>query len=72
MNVFGTWDVAVWLSSDDSSRATNFINNRVSQIPGVVDAFPVATFPHIGSAKETARETKEIVRETEEESEESA
>jgi hypothetical protein len=65
MNIFGTWHVAVWFSSDNSAQAIDFINKKIGQIPGVVDAFPVATFPHIGSTKENPRENRE-------ESEESA
>ena len=63
MNVLGTWDVAVWFSSDNSSHAIDFVTNKVGQIPGVADAFPVATFPHIGSRKETPEETKEETEE---------
>ncbi len=58
MNIFGTWHVAVWFSSDNSSHAMDFINKKIGQIPGVVDAFPVATFPHIGSAKENREESE--------------
>jgi len=65
MNIFGTWHVAVWFSSDNSTQAIEFINKKMGQIPGLVDAFPVATFPHIGSTKETAKETKEETEETE-------
>jgi len=59
MNIFGTWDVAVWFSSDKSSDAMDFLKNKIGQIPGVAEAFPVATFRHIGSTKETSKETKE-------------
>ena len=59
MNIFGTWHVAVWFSSDNSAQAIDFINKKIGQIPGVVDAFPVATFPHMGSAKENPAETRE-------------
>jgi hypothetical protein len=48
MNIFGTWHVAVWFSSNSSTQAIEFINKKISQIPGVIDAFPVATFPHKG------------------------
>lgn len=58
MNIFGTWHVAVWFSSDNSAQAMDFINKKIGQIPGVVDAFPVATFPHIGSAKENREESE--------------
>jgi len=48
MNIFGTWHVAVWFSSNNSTQAIEFINKKIGVIPGVVDAFPVATFPHKG------------------------
>jgi len=48
MNIFGTWHVAVWFSSNNSTQAIEFINKKIGEIPGVVDAFPVATFPHKG------------------------
>ena len=65
MNIFGTWHVAVWFSADKSSHAIEFINNKIGQIPDVVDAFPVATFPHIGSTKEIPKETREETEEIE-------
>jgi len=52
MNIFGTWHVGVWFSSDKSTQAIDFINKKISKIPGVVDAFPVATFPHAEPLKE--------------------
>ena len=59
MNIFGTWHVAVWFSSNNSAQAIDFINKKIGQIPGVVDAFPVATFPHIGSTRENSGEAGE-------------
>jgi uncharacterized protein with GYD domain len=64
MNIFGTWDIAVWFNSDSSEHAINFINNKLSQIAGVVDTFPVATFPHLGATKESAKETMETSEES--------
>ena len=52
MNIFGTWHLAVWFSSDKSAEAIDFINRKIGQIPGVVDAFPVAAFPHTGHRQE--------------------
>jgi len=52
MNIFGTWHLAVWFSSDKSAEALDFINKKIGQIPGVVDTFVVATFPQKGSSKE--------------------
>ena len=56
MNIFGTWHAALWFSSNNSTEAIEFINKKISQISGVIEAFPVATFPHIGSAKEETKE----------------
>jgi len=58
MNIFGTWHVAVWFSSNKSGEAIDFINRKISQIPGVVDAFPVAAFPHAGQRKEREETSK--------------
>jgi hypothetical protein len=58
MNIFGVWDVAVWFSSDNYTQAIEFINKKIGQIPGVVEAFPVATFPHIGPTTKTPKETE--------------
>jgi len=59
MNIFGTWHVAVWFSSDKSAEAIDFINRKIGQIPGVVDAFPVAAFPHMGQHKESEESESE-------------
>jgi len=58
MNIFGTWHVAVWFSSDKSAEAIDFINKKIGQISGVDDAFPVAAFPHIGQRKEREETSK--------------
>jgi hypothetical protein len=68
MNIFGTWDVALWFNSSNSSQAIDFINKKIGQIPGVVDAFPVATFPHVGTIKENAEEAEEAEEESKESS----
>jgi len=47
MNVFGTWDVAVWFDADSSDKAVDFIQKKIGQISGVVDAYTVPTFPNI-------------------------
>jgi len=52
MNIFGTWHIGVWFSCDKSTQAIDFINKKIGEIPGVVDAFPVATFPHVEQRKE--------------------
>jgi len=46
MNVFGTWDVAMWFDADNSNQALEFIHKKLNQIPGVVDAYTVPAFPN--------------------------
>jgi uncharacterized protein with GYD domain len=44
MNVFGTWDVAVWFDAENAGQALEFINGKLSQVKGVVDVYTVPTF----------------------------
>jgi len=46
MNIFGTWDVAMWFNAENSSKAVDFIQKKIGQIPGVADAYTVPTFPN--------------------------
>ena len=46
MNVFGTWDVAMWFDAENSNQALEFIHKKLNQIPGVVDAYTVPAFPN--------------------------
>jgi len=46
MNIFGTWDVGVWLGAENTARVTEFLNKRIKEIPGVNDIYTVPTFPH--------------------------
>ncbi len=46
MNVFGTWDVAMWFNTDNSDKAIDFVHRKIGQLPGVVDAYTVPTFPN--------------------------
>jgi len=47
MNVFGTWDVAIWFDADNSEKAIDFVHKKLGQISGVDDAYAVPTFPNI-------------------------
>jgi hypothetical protein len=44
MNVFGTWDVALWFDAENSNQALEFINGKLSQVQGVVDVYTVPAF----------------------------
>jgi len=46
MNVFGTWDVAMWFNTENPDKAVDFIHRKIGQLPGVVDAYTVPTFPN--------------------------
>jgi len=46
MNVFGTWDVAMWFDANSSDKAVDFIQRKINQISGIVDAYTVPTFPN--------------------------
>lgn len=46
MNVFGTWDLAIWLDAEKSNQALDFIHKKINQIPGVVDSYTVLAFPN--------------------------
>jgi hypothetical protein len=66
MNVFGTWDVAMWFNTENSDKAVDFVQKKISQIPGVVDAYTVPTFPQTkpqqwpeAAPKEESSEKKE-------------
>ena len=64
MNIMGAWDIALWFSSEKSVQAIDFINNKIGQISGVVDTFPVATFPHRGPLKKHEETSKSEKLET--------
>ena len=46
MNVFGTWDVAMWFDAENSNQALEFIREKLAQATGVVDVYTVPAFPN--------------------------
>ena len=46
MNIFGTWDVAMWFEAENSGKAVDFVQKKIGQISGVADAYTVPTFPN--------------------------
>jgi len=46
MNVFGTWDLAIWLEAEKSNQALDFIHEKLDHVPGVVDLYTVLAFPN--------------------------
>ena len=52
MNVFGTWDVALWFDADNSIQALEFINGKLNQVQGVVDVYTVPAFANRSAKQE--------------------
>ncbi len=46
MNIFGAWDVGVWIDAEDSNQALEFVHKKIKEISGVADIYTVPTFPH--------------------------
>ncbi len=46
MNIFGAWDVGVWLNAETTSKVADFVSKKIREIPGVNDIYTVPTFPH--------------------------
>jgi len=46
MNIFGAWDVGVWISAEDSTQALEFVQKKVKDIAGITEVYTVPTFPH--------------------------
>ncbi len=58
MNVFGTWDVAMWFDAENPAKAIDFVHKKIGQTPGVVDVYAVPTFPNKKPQKERTEKTK--------------
>jgi hypothetical protein len=55
MNIFGAWDVGIWINAENSSEVLEFIQKKVKNLSGVTDVYTVPTFPHgNGPAKKKA------------------
>ncbi|NIR88079.1 hypothetical protein GWO13_11275 [Candidatus Bathyarchaeota archaeon] len=63
MNVFGTWDVAMWFNTDSYDKAVDFVDKNISQNPGVVDVYTVPTFPNIKPKQVREAATKDEPKE---------
>ena len=46
MNIFGAWDVGIWINAENSSEVLEFVQKKVKQLNGVTDVYTVPTFPH--------------------------
>ena len=53
MNIFGAWDVGLWINAEDSNQALEFVQKKVKDMAGVMEIYTVPTFPHGNSSKNT-------------------
>lgn len=58
MNIFGAWDVGVWINAEDSTQALEFVQKKVKEMNGVTEVYTVPTFPHANKAINKTEEKK--------------
>jgi hypothetical protein len=46
MNIFGAWDVGVWIDAGDSPQAMEFVQKKMKNLNGVTEVYAIPTFPH--------------------------
>jgi uncharacterized protein with GYD domain len=46
MNIFGAWDVGVWIKAENSTEVLEFVQNKIRHLSGITDVYTVPTFPH--------------------------
>ncbi len=52
MNIFGSWDVGVWIDAENNAQALEFVQKKIKDMSGVADVFTVPTFPHGNALRE--------------------
>lgn len=45
MNIFGTWNIAVWFNAKNSNTALDFVHKKINKVTGVVDSYIISMFP---------------------------
>ncbi len=51
MNLFGAWDVGLWIDAEDMGQALEFVQKKVKDLTGVTEVYTVPTFPHGNTTK---------------------
>ena len=46
MNIFGAWDVGMWINAEESSQAVEFVQKKMKNLNGVSEVYTLPTFPH--------------------------
>ena len=58
MNIFGAWDVGLWINAENSQQALEFVQKKVKGLNGVIEVYTVPTFPHGNTIKIQNNEEK--------------
>jgi hypothetical protein len=61
MNIFGAWDVGIWINAEDSGQVLEFVQKKVKGLSGVTEVYTVPTFPH-GNGVRSAKSSEEQKR----------
>jgi hypothetical protein len=51
MNIFGSWDVGMWISAEESGQALDFVQKKMKGLNGVTEVYTLPTFPHGNGVK---------------------
>ena len=57
MNIFGAWDVGIWINAENSGQALEFVQKKVKSLEGVIEVYTIPTFPH-GNRNIASQETQ--------------
>lgn len=51
MNLFGAWDVGLWINAENMGQALEFVQKKVRDMAGVTEVYTIPTFPHGNTIK---------------------
>ena len=51
MNIFGAWDVGMWINAEESGQAMEFVQKKMKGLSGVTEVYTLPTFPHANGVK---------------------
>jgi hypothetical protein len=51
LNIFGAWDVGIWINAENSGQALEFVQKKVKDMTGVTEVYTLPTFPHANKIK---------------------
>jgi hypothetical protein len=61
MNIFGAWDVGMWINAEDSNQAVEFVQKKMKNLNGISEVYTLPTFPH-GNGLKTGKNTEDQKR----------